>query len=157
MYVADDVDAFAACYAGDVVITDLTGKRAPIVSLAALRDVYGGLFKRMSAGFQSGYLRKLVNAQVVVVSKRTVSGMTGATPGGIAMFEVRRGRIIRAWFGPFEYGGKGVRQRYRGSYRTDVSAGMPTRISAEKVGLWSARLARSVILPSARRTSRGSR
>lgn len=101
-YVAHDLDAFAACYADDVVITDLTGKRPSTVGIAALREVYGKLFERVPAGFRSEYLGKLVNGPMVVVSERSVGAANGATPSGIAMFEVRRGKIIRVWFGPFE-------------------------------------------------------
>lgn len=101
-YVAHDLDAFAACYADDVVITDLTGKRPTIVGIAALREVYGKLFKRVPAGFRSEYLGKLINGPMVVVSERSVGAANGATPSGIAMFEVRGGKVIRVWFGPFE-------------------------------------------------------
>jgi hypothetical protein len=100
--VAHDLDAFAACQAVGVVITDLTGKRPSIVGLAALLNAYGNLFKRMLAGFQSEYLGKLVNGSLVVLSKRSVGRRNGATPSGVAMFEVRRRKIIGVWFGPFE-------------------------------------------------------
>ncbi len=101
-YVAHDLDAFAACYADDVVITDLSRKREPIVGKAALREVYGSLFKRMPAGFRSEYVGKLINGPVVVVSERSVNTRSGSTPSGMAMFEVRHGKIIHVWFGPFE-------------------------------------------------------
>jgi hypothetical protein len=97
-YLAHDVDAFVACYADDVVITYLDQERKPLVGIAALRDVYRDLFKRMPPGFHSEYLGKLVNGPMVVVSERSVGSKSGKTPSGIALFEVRDGKIIHAWF-----------------------------------------------------------
>jgi hypothetical protein len=100
-YLAHDVEAFAACYADDVVITYLDQERKPLVGIAALRDLYGDLFKRMPPGFHSEYLGKLVNGPLVVISERSVGGKSGKTPSGIAMFEVRDGKITHVWFTPF--------------------------------------------------------
>lgn len=100
-YLAHDVEAFSACYADDVVITYLAQERKPLVGIAALHALYGDLFKRMPPGFHSEYLGKLVNGPMVVISERVVGGKSGKTPSGIAMFEVRDGKIIRAWFTPF--------------------------------------------------------
>lgn len=101
-YVAHDLDAFAACYASDVVITDLTAQRKPIIGIAALRQVYGNLFTRMPASFHSEYLGKLVNGAMVVVNERSIGGKGGKSPSGMAMFKVRKGKIVHVWFGPFD-------------------------------------------------------
>lgn len=100
-YAAHDLEAFAACYADNVVITDLSGQRAEVVGMAALRELYGKLFKRMPAGFHSEYLDKLVNGAIVVVSERSVGAPSGKSPSGIAMFQVHQGKIDHVWFGPF--------------------------------------------------------
>lgn len=100
-YVAHDLDAFAACYADNVVITDLSGERHDVVGIAALRELYGKLFARMPSGFRSEYLGKLVNGPMVVVSERSVGAPGGKSLSGIAMFEVRRGKIDHVWFGGF--------------------------------------------------------
>lgn len=100
-YAAHDLDAFAACYADNVVITDLGGQRPEVVGMAALRELYGKLFKRMPAGFHSEYLGKLVNGTIVVVNERSVGATSGKSPSGIAMFQVHQGKIDHVWFGPF--------------------------------------------------------
>ncbi|HET6432691.1 nuclear transport factor 2 family protein [Dyella sp.] len=100
-YAAHDLDAFTACYADQVVVTDLTGQRPDVVGIAALRKLYGALFQRMPAQFHSEYLGKLVNGNVVVVSERLVGVPGGKSPTGIAMFQVREGKIDHVWFGPF--------------------------------------------------------
>lgn len=100
-YAAHDLDAFAACYADDVVITDLSGQRPEVEGMAALRELYGSLFKRMPAGFHSEYLGKLVNGSMVVVNERSIGAKSGKSPSGIAMFQVRQGKIDHVWFGPF--------------------------------------------------------
>lgn len=100
-YAAHDLDAFAACYADDVVITDLSGKRKDVVGIVALRELYGSLFTRMPASFHSDYLGKLVNGKVVVVSERMVGAPGGRTASGIVMFQVRQGKIDHVWLGPF--------------------------------------------------------
>jgi hypothetical protein len=66
------------------------------VGIAAPRDLYGDLFKRMPPRFRSEQLGKLVNGQMVVISERVVGGKSGKKPSGIPMFELRDGRIIRA-------------------------------------------------------------
>jgi hypothetical protein len=100
-YLAHDLDTFAACCADDVVITDPAQEQQAIVSMAALREAYGDFFKRMPAGFRSEYLGRLVNGPRVVASERSVGAKNGATLGGKAMFEVRNGKVIHVWFGPF--------------------------------------------------------
>lgn len=99
-YAAHDLDAFAACYADDVVITDLGGQRPDVVGIAALRELYGKLFKRVPTGFRSEYLGKLVNGTMVVVSERSVGTASGKSSSGIAVFQVHQGKIDHVWFGP---------------------------------------------------------
>lgn len=72
-----------------------------VAGIAALREFYGQLFKRVRAGFQSEYLDELVSGAIVVVNERTVGTASGKSPSGIAMFQVHQGKIDRMWFGPF--------------------------------------------------------
>lgn len=101
-YAAHDIDAFAACYSDDVIITFLSSDRKPVIGIAALRARYGKRFKLAPKGFHSEYLNEIANGPIVVVLERLVDGRAGWPKKDVAMFEVRNGKIVHVWFPPYK-------------------------------------------------------
>lgn len=100
-YNARDLDGFAACYADDVVMTDLSGKNPVISGQAALRKTFAYLGKP-KAGAGVTIVERIVNGPVVIDKERP-EGKTAAgepLPDLVATYEVRAGKIVHAWFPP---------------------------------------------------------
>lgn len=99
-YNAHDVEAFAACYADDVSVVDLSGKRPEVKGQAALRQAFAFLGK-VPRDFGVDIVKRVVNGPVVI----DLEHLHGLPPGkqmpdSIAVYEVRDGKIARLWFPP---------------------------------------------------------
>ncbi|TCV97830.1 hypothetical protein EC912_101847 [Luteibacter rhizovicinus] len=99
-YNAHDVDAFAACYAPDVSIYDLTGKNPVHHGIAELKKTYAFL-KTVPAAFRADIVTRIVNGPIVVDHER-ILGLPAdkGTPEAVAVYEVRDGKILNVWFPP---------------------------------------------------------
>jgi hypothetical protein len=96
-YNAHDLNSFASCYADDVTMIDLSGKRPVIKGNIELRKAFSYLANPPNGrGVQ--IVRRIVNGPMVIDQERPV-GMTGK-PDLIAIYEVRNGKIINVWFPP---------------------------------------------------------
>ncbi|TBR36391.1 hypothetical protein EYV96_17060 [Dyella terrae] len=101
-YNAHDIDTFASCYAPDVTITDLSGKRPVVTGTEALKKAYAFL-ATMPKAFHVDIVQRVVNGPVVV-DQEQVLGLPAdkGKPRALAVYEVRNGKILHAWFPPRE-------------------------------------------------------
>jgi hypothetical protein len=99
-YNAHDIDAFAACYADDTTLIDLSGKRPPVHGMAALKTTFAFL-KTAPKDFHVDILQRSVNGPIVVDQERLI-GLPPAKgqPQAFAVYEVRDGKIKNVWFPP---------------------------------------------------------
>ncbi|MDG2537758.1 nuclear transport factor 2 family protein [Dyella jiangningensis] len=99
-YNAHDVAKFASCYADDVSIIDLSGKRPDIVGAAALKQAYAFLETKPKE-FRVEIVQRVVNGPVVV-DQEQLFGLPPdkGQPKALAIYEVRDGKIQKAWFPP---------------------------------------------------------
>lgn len=100
-YNKHDVEAFASCYADQVTIVDLAGKRAALNGMDALKTVYAFLNKAPRE-FGVEILRRTVSGPVVVDLER-IHGLSAgqpSVPDSLAVYEVRDGRILHVSFPP---------------------------------------------------------
>jgi len=99
-YNAHDVAKFASCYADDVSITDLSGKRPVVVGTAALKKAYAFLETKPKA-FRVEIVQRVVNG-AVVVDQEQIMGLPAdkGQPKALAVYEVREGKIQKVWFPP---------------------------------------------------------
>lgn len=97
---AHDIDAFAACYADDVTVTDLSGKDPVIKGIPALKKTYAFLAK-MPKQFHVEIVQRAVTGPIVVDRERAI-GLPAAKgqPEAMAIYEVRHGKIQNVWFPP---------------------------------------------------------
>jgi hypothetical protein len=99
-YNAHDIDAFAACYADNVTVTDLSGKRAVIKGIPALKSAYAFLAK-MPKEFHVEIVQRSVTGPTVVDLERAIGLPAGkGQPEAMAVYEVRNGAILNVWFPP---------------------------------------------------------
>ncbi|AIF48792.1 nuclear transport factor 2 family protein [Dyella japonica] len=99
-YNAHDVATFASCYADDVTVTDLGGKRPPITGRDALKKAYAFLATRPKE-FHAAIVQRVVNGPIVVDHERLMGLPADKGPAdAIAMYEVRDGKILHVWFPP---------------------------------------------------------
>lgn len=96
-YNAQDVDAFAACYAEDVEAFELPSG----TSLFRGRDVLRARYARLFAANPRLHCR--LTARIVegafVVDQEELSGRAdGGTGRAVAIYQVESGRIRRIWF-----------------------------------------------------------
>lgn len=99
-YNAHDVQAFAACYADDADVVDLSGKRPEVKGQAALKQAFAFLGK-VPGDFGVDIVKRVVNGPVVI----DLEHLHGLPPGkqmpdSLAVYEVRNGKIARLWFPP---------------------------------------------------------
>ncbi|MBD8900154.1 nuclear transport factor 2 family protein [Rhodanobacter sp. DHG33] len=99
-YNAHDVAAFASCYADNVTVTDLSGKRPVIAGVEALKHGYAFL-ATVPKEFHVAIVQRVVNGPIVVDQER-VMGLPAdkGQPEAIAVYEVRDGKIQHVWFPP---------------------------------------------------------
>jgi hypothetical protein len=99
-YNAHDIAAFAACYAADVRIHDLSGRYPLRQGQAELKKAYAFLHEVPDA-FRVEVVRRIVSGPIVVDHER-ILGLPEkeGTPEAVAIYEVRDGRITQAWFPP---------------------------------------------------------
>jgi uncharacterized protein (TIGR02246 family) len=97
---AHDVEAFAACYAPDVTITDLSGKDKPVHGIPDLKNTYAFLAK-MPKDFHVEIVQRSTSGPIVVDHERAI-GLPGnkGQPEAFAVYEVREGKIQHVWFPP---------------------------------------------------------
>jgi hypothetical protein len=97
---AHDIDAFAACFADDVAIVDLAGKRPVRNGLPALRDAYAFL-RTSPKDFHVEIVKRIVSGPIVVDHERAL-GLPAekGKPEAVAVYEVRNGKILNMWFPP---------------------------------------------------------
>lgn len=101
-YNAHDIDAFAACYADEVTIYNLSANKAPRKGIPALREDYAFL-TRVPKEFRAEIVKRMVNGPIVVDHERIVGLPEGKrAPDAIAVYEVRDGKILNVWFPPRE-------------------------------------------------------
>jgi uncharacterized protein (TIGR02246 family) len=97
---AHDIDAFAACYADDVTVTDLSGKDPVIKGIPALKKTYAFLAK-MPKQFHVEIVQRAVTGPIVVDRERAIGLPAGrGQPEAMAIYEVRHGKIQNVWFPP---------------------------------------------------------
>lgn len=99
-YNAHDIQAFAACYADDADVVDLSGKRPKVKGQAALKQAFAFLGK-VPGDFGVDIVKRVVNGPVVI----DLEHLHGLPPGkqmpdSLAVYEVRNGKIARLWFPP---------------------------------------------------------
>lgn len=99
-YNAHDVDAFAACYADNVTITDLSGKEPVVKGIPTLKKTYAFL-DRVPKAFRVEIVQRIVVGPTVVDHERVI-GLPAdkGQPEAIAVYEVRDGKILNVWFPP---------------------------------------------------------
>lgn len=99
-YNTHDIDAIAACYAESVTLTDLSNKRPVVKGIPALKSTYAFLAK-MPKEFHVEIVQRVVNGPIVVDKERVVGLPAGkAQFEAMAVYEVRDGKIVNAWFPP---------------------------------------------------------
>jgi hypothetical protein len=97
---AHDIDAFAACYADDVTITDLSGKDPVIKGIPALKKTYAFL-ARVPKQFHVEIVQRVVTGPIVADRERAIGLPAGkGQPEAMAIYEVRNGKIQNVWFPP---------------------------------------------------------
>jgi hypothetical protein len=99
-YNAHDINAFAACYADDVTINDLSGKQPVVHGVAALKTTYAFL-ARVPKDFRVEIVQRSSSGPIVVDHER-VMGLPAdkGQPEAFAVYEVRNGKIQNVWFPP---------------------------------------------------------
>jgi hypothetical protein len=99
-YNSRDLDGFAACYADDVSMVDLSGKNPAINGQAELRKAFAYLAKPGKGGGVRVVVR-VVNGPIVVDREHPLSAQSDKPlPDLIAVYEVRGGKIVNVWFPP---------------------------------------------------------
>ncbi|WP_199535786.1 nuclear transport factor 2 family protein [Dyella psychrodurans] len=99
-YNAHDIDAFAACYAENVTITNLSGEHKVIKGVQALKSAYAFLAK-VPKEFHVEIVQRVVTGPTVVDKERVVGLPAGkGRPDAMAVYEVRNGKILNVWFPP---------------------------------------------------------
>lgn len=101
-YNARDLDTFAACYADDITMVDLSGKNSVIHGKDELLKAFAYLRKPPKvAGTGVRIVERVVNGPIVVDKERPVGSPDGKQlPDLLAVYEVRDGRIVKVWFPP---------------------------------------------------------
>jgi hypothetical protein len=99
-YNAHDVARFASCYADNVSITDLGGKRPAVLGTAALKQAYAFLATKPKE-FRVEIIQRVANGPIVV-DQEQVMGLPAdkGQPKALAVYEVRDGKIQKVWFPP---------------------------------------------------------
>jgi hypothetical protein len=96
-YNAHDLESFAACYAENVSMVDLSGRSPAIQGMPALRKAFAYLSRNRNApGVE--IVNRIVNGPMVVDQERPL-GPTHQ-PDVIAVYEVHDGKILNVWFPP---------------------------------------------------------
>lgn len=100
-YNAHDVELFASCYSSDIKMYDLGTETTDVVGKKDLLGNYQFL-KTAPKEFKVIIEKRMVNGPIVIDYER----LTGLSDGRedrlvFAMYEVRNGKIIKAWFPPF--------------------------------------------------------
>jgi hypothetical protein len=99
-YNAHDIDAFAACYAENVTVTDLSGKHAVIKGIPALKSAFAFLAK-MPKEFHVEIAQRVVTGPTVIDKERAIGLPAGkGQSDAMAVYEVRDGKILNVWFPP---------------------------------------------------------
>ncbi|GGA01043.1 nuclear transport factor 2 family protein [Dyella caseinilytica] len=99
-YNAHDIAAFAACYADDVTITDLSGKDSPVHGIAALKTTFAFLAK-VPKDFHVEIVQRSASGPIVVDHERVIGlPASKGQPEAFAVYEVRQGKIQHLWFPP---------------------------------------------------------
>jgi hypothetical protein len=99
-YNAHDIDAFASCYADNVTISDLSGKRPVIAGIPALKKAFAFLAKAPKT-FHVVIVQRTATGPTVVDHERVMGLPAGkGQPEAIAVYEVRDGKIQNVWFPP---------------------------------------------------------
>lgn len=101
-YNAHDIATFASCYADNVTVTDLSGKRPVVSGVEALKKAYAFLDKVPKA-FHVDIVERVVHGPVVI-DKERVMGLPAdkGQPEALAVYEVRNGKIQNLWLPPRE-------------------------------------------------------
>jgi len=95
-----NLDAFLACYAPDATMTDLSGKTPPIKGASGFRKAFAYLAKPHD-GPTVELIGRVVNGPTVIDRERPLIEADGKPlPDVIAVYEVRAGKIVNAWFPP---------------------------------------------------------
>lgn len=95
-YNAHDIDAFLATYSPDVELFTLGGERQS-QGLEAMRARYGKMFQDVPK-LRCQVLRRIVQGNLVIDHEHLTGLPDGSSFDGLAIYEVRRGKIRRVWF-----------------------------------------------------------
>ncbi|WP_266159883.1 nuclear transport factor 2 family protein [Dyella silvatica] len=99
-YNKHDIDAFAACYADEVTLTDLSGKRPVIKGIPALKATFAYLAKKPKT-FGITIVKRIVNGPIVIDREHVIGVPEDpGRPDAVAVYEVRDGKILNVWFPP---------------------------------------------------------
>lgn len=99
-YIAHDIDAFAACYADNVTITDLSGKRPVIKGIDALKKAFAFL-ATVPKAFHVEIVQREITGPTVADHERVIGlPPEKGQPESLAAYEVRDGKILNLWFPP---------------------------------------------------------
>jgi uncharacterized protein (TIGR02246 family) len=90
-----DADAFAACYAEDVVVADLRTGKELMRGREELRARYAAMFAA-TPDLRAEVDRRIVMGQVAIDHERVTK--QGALVEVVAIYEAKDGAIARVWF-----------------------------------------------------------
>ena len=97
-YNAQDVDAFAACYADDVEAFELPGGTSLFRGKDAMRARYARLFAT-NPRLHCRLTARIVGGAFVIDQEELTGRADGGTAQAIAIYQVENGKIRRIWFG----------------------------------------------------------
>jgi hypothetical protein len=95
-YNAQDLDAYCAFFAGDVVVSDLNGA-VGVQGLEAYRTKYAGVFKQFPEN-KVELLSRMVCGATVIDHEKVVRSPGGETFEVIAIYTLADGKIARVDF-----------------------------------------------------------
>lgn len=95
-YNRQDMAAFAACYADDVVVADLNGA-VSTSGIAAFRDRYAKMFRENPEN-RAELVNRVAVGNVVIDHERVFRARSGAPFEALAIMTVANGKIARVDF-----------------------------------------------------------
>ena len=95
-YNARDVEAFAATYHPEAVVTDLASGRVVCSGRDEMRRVYGEMFAK-APGLRCEVRTRIVLGSRVIDEERVTGAPGGRELHAVAIYEVEAGLIRRVW------------------------------------------------------------
>ncbi len=101
-YNSHDVELFVSCYSSDVKIYRLNQTEPMISGEKSLRETYKFL-ETVPKDYKAIIDQRMVNGPIVIDHERVVGRGKGKEDLKVfAIYEVRKGKIVNAWFPPRE-------------------------------------------------------